>query len=66
MIHSNRVQCTKCAEIIVSYIRNVKVFCECGDVMITGGKNVLMRSSLSGEWIELSMVSGDLSIKLYR
>jgi hypothetical protein len=51
MIVENQAQCKKCKEILTSSIEGDRVICQCGSLVIDGGKNKLVRE---GDYIELS------------
>lgn len=50
MIQSNKAKCTKCGQVIESF-SDTTITCNCGNLKISGGKNVLIRE---GKFEELS------------
>lgn len=60
MIVSNKVQCGRCAEVIVSRHRHDFVVCSCGATSVDGGNVYLKRSFEPGiGFIELSETAED-------
>jgi len=54
VIAINRIQCTKCKDIIVSEYGHDFKYCKCGWVAVDGGHNYLRRCGDIDNYIELS------------
>lgn len=60
----NKIQCSKCKQIIESILETDVKYCKCNTVSVSGGLIHLSRSGKNNEYIELSeFQDGDKIIK---
>lgn len=57
MIKTNKIQCTKCGDVIESVHRHDFKWCKCKSVAVDGGKDYLKRSG--GPWKDMSEIKPD-------
>jgi hypothetical protein len=50
----NKIQCTKCLDVIESVHRHDFKWCKCGAVAVDGGKDYMRRVGNFGDWVDKS------------
>jgi hypothetical protein len=54
LILHNKIQCTKCLDIIESVHRHDFKWCKCGAVAVDGGKDYMRRVGNFEDWVDKS------------